>query len=211
MSLASSRRPNLSPSFIAEQWPILCTYLGDVAFARLVSSHTIANNAHSKSQAWLSNNLLQFLRSYGPVAHRPEIFELANFEAAFRNAFESTDQSNARKSDLQFHPSAQLLQFHHNTTSIWAALTCGEQAPRPHGLDQPQNVLVWRQGLNCRFRLLGPDEAAACNLMIKGTTHKALAAVFKATHQDANRAASDYLFTWVGAKLLPANTDALEK
>ncbi len=65
------------------------------------------------------------------------------------------------------HPSLQRLQLPTNAASIWSALTAGERPPPPQRLDEPQELLIWRQGSNVRFRLLGGEEALAIDAMAR--------------------------------------------
>ena len=59
-----------------------------------------------------------------------------------------------------------------NATSIWSALTAGELPPSPASLELPQELLVWRQGLASRFRMLGREEAVAIDAAARGETMK---------------------------------------
>ena len=135
------------------------------------------------------------LRDAEPYRFFPELAELAELEVRFHLALEVDDQKTSPISaaeglgatTLCLHPSVQILAFHQNTTSLWSALQCGETPPRPFKLEQPQHVVVWRQGSTVRFRMLGEDEAAA----------------LAASHGRLSKT-SPYFLSWVEAGLVVA-------
>ena len=148
---------------------MLYAYLGDITFNKIAQEHISSNTSKRENINFLANNLPNFLKHAQNFEHNPEIFELACLEVAINKAFVAPETSlvtslNANDAQLQktkfnFVKSAQLLLFNQNTTSLWAALKCGEKPPRPHKLDKPQHVLVWRQHGASRFRILGEEEA----------------------------------------------------
>lgn len=103
---------------------------------------------------------------------------MANLEKAFHAAFNAPEAPaltlsqfvgrNPKEFFLEPHPSVQRLQLRTNATSIWAALTAGELPPAPLKLHAPLKLLVWRQGLASRFRILGEEEAVAFDEASRG-------------------------------------------
>ena len=125
----------------------------------------------------LSMHLPDFLALTKPFSRRPEIADLARLERAFQGALNAPEATVIRSAALlprhiEFHPSVQRLQVRTNATSIWSALTAGELPPSPASLELPQELLVWRQGLASRFRMLGREEAVAIDAAARGETMK---------------------------------------
>jgi hypothetical protein len=156
--------------YLENELPLLYRYLGDVAFGRLSRDLAMANP--SKLNVTVVNALPKYLKHQPSFQHSPEIYELACLEIAANQAFLSPELpilsaqqfdaigvQNLPKLKIQFVEAAKLLTFEQNTTSIWAAMKCEERPPKPHRLDEPQKVLVWKQRGAPRFRLLGPEEA----------------------------------------------------
>lgn len=151
-------------SAIAHEYPVLLRYLGELRFAALL------RDCQTVQTTWkqLAEQLPERLSQFTGVAS--EIAELALLERAMRRAFEVnvTDTNSA----MTLHPSVTLLVVHHNTTSLWSALVCGEPPPRPYRLEQPQHVLVWRHKGQSRMRLLGEEEYLCMKSLTPRTTCK---------------------------------------
>lgn len=194
-------------AFLAQEFPMLYSYLGDSAFSTIARSHGIANAASSTDFRWLCNHLPAFLgRDHNWPSH-PEIVEIASLELAMNTAASAPDLPPLKWEQIEhlrqeqtsalpwtLHPSVQLLRFQRNTTSIWSALRSGERAPAPYLLDKPQAVLVWRQGESARFRMLGDEEALALDHVKRGQSPSATWAM--------RGEAEHYLREWVESELL---------
>lgn len=121
----------------------------------------------------LSRHLPDFLDLTKPFSRSPELSDLARLEKAFHGALNAPEASIVTQGPLYafhltLHPSVQRLQLRTNATSIWAALIAGELPPPPQRLDEPQELLVWRQGAASRFRMLGREEAVALDAAARG-------------------------------------------
>lgn len=148
----------------ANDLPILRAYLGDVQFNNTMRAYFSHGSSGTTNRPWHIFHLPKFLQTHLAFKYRPEISELACLELAFQKAFVAP--AGVEKSDRpMLHPSVSKLVFGQNTTSIWSALQCNAVPPRPHRLEQPQAVLVWRQSGAGRFRLLGHDEELQLNLL----------------------------------------------
>ena len=82
-----------------------------------------------------------------------------------------------------------------NATSIWAALTAGELPPYPASLELPKELLVWRQGLASRFRMLGREEAVAIDAAARGET------------MELAQSSEGFLRGWLEAEIVSAVRD----
>lgn len=183
---------------------MLYAYLGDITFNKLAHEYVLANENKRGNANFLGTHLPQYLRASQSFTHNPEIFELASLEVAFNKAFVAPETSFAtglefnlaelQTKRIKFVESAQILIFNQNTTSIWAALKCQEKPPRPHSLDAPQSVLVWKQRGHSRFRILGEEEA---NLFL----HFAKKAKSTSQKTEVQRT-SNYLRSWLDAELV---------
>ena len=171
----------------------------------------------SKLNVIVVNALPQYLKHQPSFQHSPEIYELACLEIAANQAFLSPELpilsaqqfdaigvQNFPKLKIQFVGSAQLLTFEQNTTSIWAAMKCEERPPKPHRLDEPQKVLVWKQRGAPRFRLLGTEEAMLFEQFRQKLNVKS-AAEFLTSPEDNEHSiarALNYVRGWVDAELV---------
>jgi hypothetical protein len=164
--------------FLADDYAKLRLYMGLSAF-NAMGRHCLATySIKAPKIRTLSEQLPNFLDLTKPFSRSPELSDLARLEKAFQAALNAPDASilslaeftgkNPQIFFLELHPSVQRLQLRTNATSIWAALTAGELPPPPERLDEPQELLVWRQGLASRFRMLGREEATALDEAARG-------------------------------------------
>ena len=212
--------------YLEIEFPILYRYLGDVAFGKLVREFVAANPILPDSQDAQANGMLLFLKHQLSFQHNPEVYELARLEcaanAAFISAehpvlsareFEEIENADLAKLKIRFVDSAQLLIFRQNTTSIWAAMKCEERPPKPHLLDEPQNVSVWKQRGAPRFRLLGAEEAMLFEKFKQKLNVKAAAKLLQngVDFDQAIARVLNYIRGWVDAELVLRPAEALLK
>jgi hypothetical protein len=181
--------------FLSHDYPRLRLYMGETAF-NILARNCLAATEIPRVRA-LSRHLPDFLALTKPFSRSPELLDLACLEQAYQaalNAPEAPIIRNAplRRSSLELHPSVQRLQLHTNAASIWAALTAGELPPSPARLEVPQELLVWRQGMASRFRMLGREEAAALDAAARG---EAL---------DIDQSLEGFLRGWLEAEIISA-------
>jgi hypothetical protein len=174
--------------FLADDYPRLRINMGATAFNTL-ARHCLAASESQKSRM-LSLHLPDFLDLTKPFSRSPELSDLARLERAFQAALNAPEASIT--SQVALHPSVQRLQLRSNAASIWAALTAGELPPPPARLDEPQELLVWRQGAASRFRMLGREEAAALDAAARG----------EATGID--QSSKNFLRGWLEAEIISA-------
>lgn len=203
--------------FLANDYKALRTYIGEKNFSQMAKKYIEAYPSENPNARWYSKHLPDFLKSYVAFEFNPEKQELAALELALNDAFDSVDcnaitlqnlaeaeQSKFLKTPLHIHPSSRRLKFQNNTTSIWSALKCEAEPPKPHALDQMQEIVVWRQGTSSRFRLLGDEEAMALNAVADHATFSQICELiaFMDGAETASLRAASYLKGWVEAELL---------
>jgi hypothetical protein len=165
---------NLTPArlteFLADDYGKLRLYMGESVFNAMGRHCLAAHDIEAPKVRTFSRHLPDFLGLTKPFSRSPELSDLARLEKAFHAALNAPEApvlertayaGQHGKFHIDLHPSVQRLQLRTNATSIWAALTADEQPPPPERLDEPQELLVWRQGTTPRFRMLGREEALA--------------------------------------------------
>jgi hypothetical protein len=148
----------------------------------------------------------------------PEIAELAWLELALAEVFVGPDfeqllPADARNIDwdeavLRFTPTLDLRPMTSNACAIWAALAAGETPPAACPLSERHAMIVWRDRLISRFRLIGAAEEQAIMLARSGLRFADLCAdLVAALGEDEGIAmAASYLGRWLADGLLDAAT-----
>ena len=164
--------------FLAADYARLRLYMGVSAFNVMCRHCLAAYSAKAPRARALSHHLPSFLGLTKPFSRSPELADLARLEKAFQAALNAPEApvltqaefacKNPRDFFLALHPSVQRLQLATHAASIWAALTAGELPPPPEKLEGCQELLVWRQGVASRFRMLGAEEAMAFDEAARG-------------------------------------------
>ena len=165
---------NLTPArlteFLADDYGKLRLYMGETVFNAMGRHCLAAHDIKAPKVRAFSRHLPDFLGLTKPFSRSPELSDLARLENAFHAALNAPEVLILEKAayagqhgkfHIDLHPSVQRLQLRTNATSIWSALTAGELPPPPERLDEPQELVVWRQGTTPRFRMLGREEALA--------------------------------------------------
>lgn len=203
--------------FLANDYEILRQYVGESRFAILAQAYVDATPSRHQNARWYSQKLPEFLLETSPFKSTVEVGELAILERALGDAFDAPDHDQKSFEDmskipvdhihnltLKFHPSLQRLHFSQNATSIWSALKCDEAPPRPHVLEQQQQVMVWRQANSARFRILGEEEAMAIDSAREGVSFGVICEMIAMNDNDDTVAirAATYLRGWFEAEIL---------
>jgi Putative DNA-binding domain len=193
------------------------TYLGEEQFERMARGYVKAHPSRQPNARWFAHGVPEFLAAQEPWSRYPELAELAALERALNDAFDAPDAAIFTLADLQsfdasligsaelaIHPSMRLLKAKTNVASIWSALKSEERPPKPEALAEPIDILVWRQALASRFRLLGAEEAMAIGEAANSVPFGVLCEMI-ATMDDPDTAAmraGSYLRGWIEAELV---------
>ncbi len=202
--------------FLRHDYAQLWTYLGDVEFCNLARAFIATNFSRQHNARWLSNGLPAFIAQSTRWNSRAELTEFAELEHAFCKAFDAADLNAFTLLELdvirtesfpvlrfKLHPSVSTLEFTTNACSIWSALKCDETPPRAQRLAEPQTVMVWRQGGNSRFRILGSEEAMALAALHEGSSIAKLSEkIFDTPQEESALHAERYLRGWIEAEII---------
>jgi Putative DNA-binding domain len=202
---------------LAEDYEQVHAYLGDAGFAKLAKNYIATHPSDQRSARWFGRHLPAFLSGAEIYAKHPELAELAALEKALNDAFDGADAEPLAFAQLAelapkdwprlifaTHPTTIRLTFATNAAEIWTALREETTPPKARPLPEPQAIVVWRQDVMARFRLLGAEEA-----MMWGETAKSvrfgvlceMVATF-AGEADAELRAASYLKGWVDTGML---------
>lgn len=196
--------------------PVLHRVLGDDDFTTLALAYLADEPSRRPSIRWFGDGLQSWLASHPEALPHPALADLAAMEWALGCSFDAADAAPLsfdalaampadQWPDARFaaHPSVHLLSLHWAIEPIWQALTHDEEAAtdEPQALDH--RLLVWRRGLETRWRSLQADEADALAACLSGEAFAALCER-AALHQEANAPAwvAGALRRWVDDGLL---------
>jgi hypothetical protein len=155
---------------LSDHFARLYVYLGDAQFDNVAAAYIARHPSTTRNLRNYGGAFAAFLAEHYP--EDGELAELAALDWALRAAFDAADTpilDAARvgalgdewiERPLKLHPSIQLLSFRHNSAAIWSALDSDEAPPHVIELADPVRLLVWRGGLQPKFRSLSATEAA---------------------------------------------------
>jgi hypothetical protein len=143
--------------FLANDYPVLRSFLGDERFGRLVEAHIEATPSRYPNAGHYGRRLPDFMRLTAPWGEGRDAIDLARLERALSVAFDAADGpilaigclaeiSVTDWPDLTFgfHPSAAMLDLAPGTAQCYASLSTdkgGEHWSIPDG----ESILVWRK------------------------------------------------------------------
>ena len=200
---------------LRDNFSVLQWVLGDDEFDALGTAYLQAHPSTEPSIRWFGHRLAAFMETT-EISH-PAMADFARMDWALRAAFDAADAPTLQAADLQslapdewaeltfrLHPSAQLLDLQWAIEASWRALrdADGEAVE----LDAPEplahTLLVWRQGLETRWRSLSTLEAALLHALAAGANFAAICAVAALSHEDAAQQVVGALQQWLNDDLL---------
>jgi hypothetical protein len=155
---------------LRDNFEVLPLVMGDEVFDTLANAYIAAHPSYHYSLRWFGHELCAFMAANEALVDHPAMLDLARMEWALRNAFDAAPAAlltseilstvparDWAKLRLTLHPSVQLLDLHWAVGPIWHALKSGQEdmAP-PESLEH--HMLVWRQGMNTKWKSLTPTE-----------------------------------------------------
>lgn len=201
----------------------LATFMGQDDFDALARAFIAAHPSHTTNARWYGVALPDFISSYAPYQAQPELYALARLEALLNDAFDEADTPPLAMEDLsrflpeQFaslsftpHPSVHRMNADFDLNALWSALdpptdpASQQSAPSLELLPGAQALLIWRQDLTSRFRVLDPQEAMMWDEAAKGVSFGVLCemlAMYDEPESAPLRAAT-HLQAWIAGGLL---------
>jgi putative DNA-binding protein len=164
---------------LANDFPGLKALTGEAEFEWLARAYIAAYPSRGFSVRTVGEALAEFLAGTDPWARRPALADMAAFEWALAGAFDAADAEQIRLEDLAavppaawpsltfaVHASVRKLALATDAPEAWKAQNDGR---RPESPDRrAADWLVWRQGLEVKFRRLMQDESVALAAAMAG-------------------------------------------
>lgn len=192
--------------------------LGDEAFHDLCLAYIDAHPSRFFSLRWFGGQFPVFLGYDEKTGRHDWQAEMAQLELAFVNAFDAADTRLATEADaaqlawqawpslkIDFHPSVQVFHMWWNTLDRWRAARDGEAAQEPIRLQALTDCLVWREGLDTRYRSLDPLEADALRATLAGADFSGLCGVLATELENQEQLpmqAATYLKGWLDSGMV---------
>lgn len=191
--------------------------LGDDAFRELAHRFIDESPSEYRSIRWFGRELEAFASGDESLLPHPALLDLLKMDWALGIAFDAADVAPVTEADLQqvapqdwaalgfsFHPSLTLLKLDWAVEPIWRAVIKDENAETPEPMADSHYLLVWRQALEAKWRIVDEHEALALNMLGIGKNFGELCE-YLATDGDEARAvvaAAGLLKRWVMDQLL---------
>ena len=198
-------------------FPGLLAMAGAEDFDRLARAYIAAHPSRHPSVRWFGQRLADFVAATPPYAGRPALAEMARFEWALGEAFDSVDVEPLRAEAVMAVPpeawetiafapvpSLRRLSFSHDVPPSWQRREEAAGTLEVATLPAPVPWVIWRPERVSNFRSLEPDEAAMLDAMVEGQPFPALCEAllpFVEEDQAAARAAG-LLRSWVEEGLI---------
>jgi hypothetical protein len=201
---------------LVDSFTLTLDWIGDDAFERAVIHHIRRVPPSSWTLDAYARDFPDTLAWLHP--DDPEIAELAWLELALAEAFVGSDVETLSSADaanvdwdeaiLRFIPMIDMCAVTTNACDLWIALAAGEAPPTVATLDKPHALIVWRQDMVSRFRLIDAQEEQAILLARAGLSFADLCAAIVASRgeEEGVVAAGAYLGRWLADGLLDIST-----
>jgi len=206
---------------LRDNYEVLAMAMGDAAFDALGLAYIEAQPSPHASIRWFGDGLVAFMEgAYAQALPHPALSDLARMDWALRAAFDAAAAPPLDAAALQalapadwpalrlrLQPSVQLLALRWAVGPVWRALRlhvpgAGAEPELPEPAALAHAMLVWRQGLETRWRTLEPLEAGLLEALQAGACFAELCEL--AAGHDAEPAAAVVraLQQWLADELL---------
>jgi hypothetical protein len=194
--------------------------MGDEAFDTLARAYLAAHPSRHPSIRWFGDGLAGFMREHPEWVPHPALVDLARMEWALRTAFDAADATPMDATALASQsaedwpalvfvalPGVQLLAMDWAVEPLWRAMqgvSHGDEPELPGPQAHAHWLLVWRDGLENRWRSVDDAQAALLRAMLEGDDFAALCARAAERFGEAQAAASAVaaLQGWLGDGLI---------
>jgi hypothetical protein len=203
---------------LTSDYPGLMAMAGPADFDHMARAYIAAHPSHHPSIRWYGKDVADFLNSTPPYSRTPAAAEMARFEWALGEAFDSPDVTPVTADALMALPPEAWETLAFTPLPSLRRLTLAFDAPQawqrreevePGNLkvgraNQPVRWAIWRPELVSNFRSLEDDDAALLDALTDGCPFPELCdavAPFTGEEQAPARAAS-LLRAWVEGGLI---------
>ena len=168
---------------LRDNFGVLPQVMGDDAFEALALAYIEAHPSQRPSIRWFGDRLPEFMAARDELVPHPALTDLARMEWALRGAFDAADATPLGASDLAQMPaddwpalvftplpSVQLIAMEWNVGPVWRALQGTEAPDLPEPEALTHTLLIWRQGLDTRWRALDDRGAHLLRAAMSGET-----------------------------------------
>jgi hypothetical protein len=175
---------------LRDNFSVLPMVMGDEAFDALADAYVAATPSTHASIRWYGDSLVTFMAAREDLVPHPAIVDLARMDWALRAAFDAADATpigaaslNRLAADqwprlvLRFVPSVEVLDLQWAVEPVWRAMQAGDATADqelPEPTHAPHGLLVWRQGLENRWRSLDAIGATLLQAAIRGQDFSSL-------------------------------------
>ncbi|TDP61476.1 DNA-binding domain-containing protein [Roseateles toxinivorans] len=209
---------------LGDNYTVLQRAMGDEGFETLALAYIAAHPSRQASIRWFGDGLAGFMAEHEDLVPHPALVDFARMDWALRGAFDAADAAVLGLQDLtvlapdewptlrfKLHPSVQRIGLTWAIAPAWHVLRdfepeTGEDAPEmPEPDASDHTMLVWRQGLETRWRSLDPIEAQLLQALAEGQDFATLGASLAEQLGDeghAARAVAALLGRWLADGLL---------
>ena len=202
---------------LRDNFPTLHRTLGDETFNDLAHAYIDDMPSRYRSIRWFGRELADFARGDASRLPHAALLDLMRMDWAIGTALDAADALPLRAAQLQalapeqwatlalaLHPSVTLLRLDWAIEPIWQAATrelnqegASEDSTEPAAA--PHHLLIWREGLDARWRVLPAMEACVFEQIDGERSFSALCAtlVTQTDETDAPQLAATFLSHWV--------------
>ena len=194
--------------------------MGDDAFDQLALAYVAAHPSRHPSIRWFGDRLVEFMGGHDHLVPHPALVDLARMEWALRSAFDAADATPIAAPSLtaipadewprlvfQPLPSVQLLDLQWSVEPVWRAMQAaqrGDEPELPEPQPEPHALLIWRAGLENRWRVVDAAQAMLLRAVLDGRDFSELGALAAAQSGESAAAATVVaaLQSWLADGLL---------
>ena len=167
---------------LTSDYPGLMAMAGPTDFDHMARAYVAAHPSRHPSVRWYGRGLAHFLASTTPYNHTPAASEMARFEWALGEAFDSPDVTPITADGLMALPQEAWETLSFSALPSLRRLTLAFEAPQawqrreevePGNLEvdpaaAPVTWAIWRPELVSNFRSLDADEDAMLDALVEG-------------------------------------------
>lgn len=167
---------------LTNDYPGLMAMAGPADFDHMARAYIAATPSRWPSVRWYGNGVADFLRTTAPYSRSPAAAEMARFEWALGEAFDSPDVAPVKAETLMALPPEAWETLSFTTLPALRRITLAFEVPQawqrrdevePGNLEverapEPLVWAIWRPELVSNYRSLEIDEAAMLDALVEG-------------------------------------------